>query len=98
MTFLPFLERFRDPILSGLKTVTTRSKAYGKAGDVLDTPFGRVRLVKVERRALAYVRDALWREEGVSSPVEFERIWNEIHTGRGFREDDVRYVHHFQKL
>lgn len=96
--FLPFMAQFRGPILAGVKTVTTRSKAYGKPGDVLDTPFGPVRLVKVEQAYLKYVRDHLWREEGVESPEAFVTIWNAIHPTRGFRDDDVRFVHQFEVM
>jgi hypothetical protein len=90
------MEEFRGPILSGRKTVTTRSKKYGEPGDVLDTPFGRVRLVKVEKATLGQVRDILWYQEGVESPEAFERVWASIHPGRGFRPDDVRFVHQFE--
>lgn len=96
--FLPFLPRFREPVLRGVKTITTRSKKYGEPGDVLRTPFGLVRLTRVERRTLAHVRDNLWREEGVTCPDEFELVWREIHSTRGFQPDDVRVVHHFEVI
>lgn len=46
---MPFRARFYQPILNGTKTATSRTKCYGKAGDVLDTSVGAIELTLVYR-------------------------------------------------
>lgn len=94
--FLAFYPRFREPVLTGVKTKTARTKRYGAPGDVLRTPFGDVRLVAVERVSLADVAEKHWREEGTSGPEEFKAVWSQIHPLRGFRPDDLVWLHRFE--
>lgn len=95
-TFLPFLPMFHPGLRDGTKVATTRSKRYGEAGDIVDSPVGPLRLLSVEKMALRTVRDNWWREEGVVSPGHFEKVWADIHPGTGFRPDDVKWLHLFE--
>lgn len=96
--FLPFLDEFHTKLKDGSKTATTRSKAYGAPGDVVDSPIGPLRLLEVRKAKLCDVRDHHWREEGVDSPQGFVDIWNRIHPKRGFNGDDERFLHLFERL
>ena len=92
---IPFLEEFREDVIKGKKTFTTRSKRYGEPGDTFDA-FGRTfKLINVNKRTLRFVRDYLYGVEGCSSPEEFERVWVKIHPRRGFVPDDKKWVHSF---
>ena len=95
---LPFLPRFKQPILTGEKTKTARTKKYGEPGDLLDTPFGTVRLLAVERVPLAEVAAKHFAQEGLTSPEAFEVVWCDIHPGRGFVPTDLVYLHTFQMV
>ncbi len=97
MTFLPIDERFREATLSGAKTVTSRNKKYGERGDILDTPFGvKVRLLDVGKVPLSTSKFVFYRETGVKSPAEFEKVWNELHPVKPYQDDHVVYLHKFK--
>jgi len=98
MTWLPFLPRFVPYIRAGDKTMTARSKPYGKAGDVLRTPAGPVRLLSVRHVCLGFVRDFCWDQEGLNSPQEFEEVWRQIHPKAGFDPGRKVYLHHFEHI
>jgi hypothetical protein len=98
LRFLPFRPEFEDAIRSGRKTVTTRTRRYGKPGDILDTPFGPVRLGRVERTLLAGVVPALYHEEGFDSPQEFIEMWTRLHPRKGFVPEQWVWVHEFEFL
>lgn len=94
--FMPFMPKFHRLIPTGQKTATTRSEAYGKPGDLLDTPVGVIRLLDVRAATLGWVRDYYWREEGCDGPKDFEDIWSTIHPRAGFREEAVKVLHVFE--
>lgn len=54
-------------------------------------------MVAVDAMPLGRARDAVWREEGMASPDEFERAWIENHPTRGFRPADTVWVHRFRR-
>lgn len=95
MAVLSFYPRFHDSIRQGIKTHTLRSKAYGEAGDVVPSSVGALRLIAVTEATPAWVRDNLWREEGCSSPEDFEAVWLQIHP-RAPAWDRPRFLHHFE--
>lgn len=97
-SYLPFRESFREAVISGRKTATTRSEAYGAVGDVLDTPFGSVELTDVRRVPLTLVANGFYAQEGLDSPEAFIAIWNEIHPRRKYRPEDVKTIHFFKFL
>lgn len=94
---LPFQPQWHAAVLAGSKTTTVRTKRYGAPGDEFDVEGIRFRLVAVEERPLARARDEVWREEGMASPEEFERVWAENHPTRGFRPSDAVWVHRFAR-
>ena len=84
-------------VLEGAKTATVRTRRYGAAGDEFELDGARFRLVEVAQMPLAAARDRGWREEGMASPDEFERVWAENHPTRGFRGADSVWVHRFER-
>jgi len=95
MKRLPFRPEFEEAVRSGQKTVTSRTRRYGSVGDVLDTPFGPVRLVSVVRMLLASVVARLWREEDFGNSGEFVDAWVRLHPRRGYIPEQWVWVHEF---
>lgn len=92
---LTFQERWRPLVLSGAKTTTVRAKRLALPGDAFDVDGVAFHVTSVEAMPLAKARDLVWREEGMASPDEFERVWVENHPARGFRPADSVWVHRF---
>lgn len=99
--FIPFHPMFFAQIEKGIKRMTTRTKRYGKPGDVLDygnadgTVRGRIRLVATERVPLCVVAEKYHREEGFADPDGFQRAWCDIHPGRGWMPELRVWLHTF---
>ena len=93
---LPFQPRWRPAVLDGSKTTTVRTKRYGSPGDEFELDGASFVLTHVEMIPLAKARDSVWKEEGMASAEEFERVWNENHPQRGFRGEDAVWVHRFE--
>jgi hypothetical protein len=95
---IPFQERWRDAMLTGRKTCTTRTKRYGQVGDTFIV-FGETFVILgIDRTTLEIVAQRLWQEEGCSSRKEFIEVWNGLHPRRGYRVDDRVWVHYFLPL
>lgn len=93
---LPFLPEWRDAMLAGRKTATTRRRPHASVGDTFEA-FGRTfRIVAVARMTLWDVESYWWKEEGVSSPVEFEAVWVRLHPRRKFVSTDRVCLHLFR--
>lgn len=95
---LPFKERFRKPLLNGIKTCTSRTRKWGQAGDIFEA-FGQKFLIEdIQCHPLSQVRDDLWQAEGCESEMDFEQAWNQIHPRRKFQPSQWVIVHFFKKL
>ncbi len=95
---LPFHDRFVDAIQSGRKTMTSRNSRYGKAGDILWTPAGFVRLLDVRKCEIETVAQEHYHEEGLDSPEEFREVWREIHPRKGWVPDQEIWLHEFEHI
>lgn len=96
---IPFQPKFADPIRSGRKTTTARTRRYGEPGFRLRTSFGfDIVITAVQKTPLAVVRDLYWKQEGVDSPEEFEAVWNSLHPRKGFDSEQEVWLHHFHVL
>lgn len=94
---LPFKPRFKEPMLQGTKTWTSRTRRYGKRGDTFEA-FGHEFLIeKVERRTLLDVADH-WRDEGCDNKHDFVTVWESIHRRKGFVLHQRVYVHIFRRI
>ena len=98
LVLLMFQERWRPAVLAGSKTSTVRSKRHGSGGDEFEVDGERFVLTAVEPMTLGDARDLLWREEGMDSPEEFERVWRDNHPRRGFQKSDQVWAHRFARV
>lgn len=94
----PFDPRFKEGLLSGSKTLTSRTKKLGNKGDTFRAFGGYFLLELVWREKLRRVRDLYYEEEGCSSPEEFEEVWKSLHPRKGFDPDLKIWVHKFGRL
>ena len=58
---IPFKDRFFVPMQIGQKTMTTRSKRYGKIGDTFTAGNTKFEIIKVKKIRLYIVQRDLWR-------------------------------------
>jgi hypothetical protein len=94
---IPFLEHFKESMLNGTKTMTTRSKRYGWKGDTFDAFGATFQIEKVYKAALSWIAKYCWQAEGCSSEQDFIDVWKSIHHKR----NDPRslwHVHEFRLL
>lgn len=94
---LPFQAEWRASVLDGRKTTTVRTRRFGAPGEAFEVDGARFVLTAVEAMPLARARDEVWREEGMASLEEFERVWARNHPARGFRGADSVWVHRFRR-
>jgi hypothetical protein len=98
---IPFLPRFKEPMLKGTKTWTSRTKRYGEPGDTFDAFDNEFEILKVERRTLEDILEH-WKEEGCSSKEDAVEVWRRLHPRRGFDRSfylsERLYVHIFRRI
>ncbi len=92
---IPFHERFWIEIMASRKTMTTRSKRYGKIGDFFCIHKTRCIITGVERMELGKIVKKFYHEEGFSSPGEFKKFWLTIH--RKWQPEKKFYLHTFKR-
>lgn len=92
-----FRDEFHDKIRSGVKTMTCRTSQLGKIGDRLVTPRGLViELLDVKQRYLGDVAHQFYKQEGLDSPDDFIRVWNELHYGLKYNAEREAWLHTFR--
>ena len=94
---IPFYSRFKKPMLDETKTLTSRTKKYGKPRDTFEAFGAEFILLAIEEHPLSFVAEH-WREEGCSSKQDFIDVWNKIHSWKGFIPNWIVQVHIFKKL
>ena len=94
---IPFLERFREPMLNGTKTMTSRNRKYGEPTDTFDAFDATFEIIEVCRLALGDIA-SFWQEEGCKSLEDFVETWKKIHPKRPYGLSDRFYVHRFKKV
>lgn len=95
---MPFLDEFKERLLVGRKTATTRSKRYGKPGDLF-TAFGATfRLKRVSPLSLNDIAGIYYWEEGFEHPHDFIEVWKHIHPRKGWTPDEMRFLHEFERV
>jgi hypothetical protein len=93
---IPFLPRFRKPMLNSVKTQTARTRPYGHKGDWFPA-FERKFILTCE----PYL-DTLetiagdWRIEGCISYGDFLEVWKQIHPIRLVDFHERFWVHRFK--
>jgi hypothetical protein len=77
--FIPFQPEFKEPMLSGKKTATTRSTRYGYPADWFSA-FGKIWvLTQVYPTFLDVIVSDHYLEEGFDSSADFIRCWDRLH-------------------
>lgn len=94
---IPFLPIFKDTMLSGIKTCTSRTRRYGQPGDKFEAWGEIFEIREIERLLLSTVRDKFYRHEGFTSPDEFVAVWTKLHPIKGFDPESAVYLHSFRK-
>lgn len=94
---IPFKLYFKNVMLNGQKTVTSRTKWYGKIGDTFDVFGATFEIIETYPSLLNDVACLHFREEGCRSTVEFIKIWESIHPRKGFVPSQVVKVHEFER-
>lgn len=94
---IPFQLEFKEPMLSGKKTMTTRPKKYGQPGDWFKAFGATFLLTEVYQVHLNLVAFTCYNEEGFNSPQEFRECWDKLHPHVTFEEKPNRpvYLHRF---
>ncbi len=96
LVFISFNNRFRQPMINGAKTCTSRPRQMANVGDCFQT-FGEYFIItEVNQMTLDFAANGLWKEEGTKSPEDFISIWKVIHPFRGFDPNWIVYVHWFK--
>ena len=97
MLTITFRPQFREALLDGRKTATSRTKLLGNPGDRFRAFGATFILQDVRLVTLGLVARERWREEGARSQDDFKRIWASIHPRIGFRETYLVYLYTFTK-
>lgn len=94
---IPFLERFREPMLNNTKTITSRTKIYGGKGDWFDAFDATFRLDSVYAQPFKIIR-LQWKAEGCKSEEDFMSVWKQIHPRKEFQPNELLFVHRFHRV
>ena len=95
---IPFMDEFRQPMILGKKTVTSRNKKYGEPKDTFKNWGIEFRLEWIDYLPLAIVASNYYREEGFNHPDDFVECWGKLHPRKGFIPDHKVYMHKFKRL
>lgn len=96
--YIPFMEIFRDKMLSSKKTATSRTRKYGEVGDFFKIFGATFTITKVYRYRLDCVAYLLCHQEGTEDPEDFKKGWATIHPRRGYVPEQEVWVHEFKKV
>ncbi len=95
--YIPFLKRFETPMLNDTKTMTSRTKKYGKIGDTFDIFGATFEITEIGRLQLGDIL-SFWKEEGMTSIEDFEHTWKQIHPYKPYRLSEMFYCHKFRRV
>lgn len=95
---IPFRKEFKDKILNGEKTMTTRTRPYGGKGDCF-WAFGALFILESVRLiSLCDVAIFHHKKEGFDTVPEFKDCWNRIHPRKRYQPDRLVYLHEFREV
>ncbi len=95
---IPFREEFRDLLLTGGKTATSRNTGYGAPGTVFEAFGARFVITAIRRLTLREVAEKHFAEEGLESAEEFVDVWQKVYPFRGFDPDHRVWYHEFRRV
>lgn len=95
---IPFLESFKEDMLTDNKTATTRNKKYGKKGDRFKAFNDMFELTHIVEVPLVFVSGFFYKEEGFKNSAEFIDCWRKIHPRKGYVPDQIAWLHLFMRV
>ena len=96
MIELPFMPEFKDRMLSGRKTATTRTRKFGEAGEHFAAFGVEFVFTSVVRVYLQDVVSTSYKVEGFNSQPEFIECWKKIHPWKGYLPEQKVWYHQFK--
>lgn len=94
---IPFKAYWKQHLLSGSKTCTTRTARYGKVGDTFRAFGAEFVITDLKYTTLQDVRDNYYTKEGCSTPFVFETAWCSIHPAARFKPELKVWLHFFER-
>ena len=94
---IPFKPMFKEAMLTGKKTWTSRTRQLANPGDTFQAFGTTFRIKGIYRMKLDVVTWLHHKEEGCSTPAEFIQVWKQIHPRKGYLPLQEVIVHEFQK-
>ena len=95
---IPFLAEFKERMLSGQKTFTSRTKRYGREGDIFKA-FGHLfALTAVYKGSLRFVANKRYLDEGFPNTEAFIEVWKRLHPRKGYDPNQTVWIHRFKKI
>jgi hypothetical protein len=94
---IPFREEFREKMLKGFKTATTRMKKYGDKGDTFEAFGATFEIVEAMNVYLSQVATWFFESEGFETRRAFVKCWKKIHPKKGYDSGQVVWLHLFQR-
>ena len=93
---IPFKPDFKDLMLRGQKTATSRTKKYGEVGDKF-VAFGQIFVITdIQKFVLGIIATYHYEAEGFDNPKEFEKCWAKLHPRKGFDPYQYVFYHSFK--
>ena len=94
---IPFLPRFKDPMLAETKVMTCRTKKYGEPGDSFEAFGALFTVTHVMRMRLGYVISDCFVQEGCVSVQDLQEVWISIHPTKGIDPEQIVWAHCFRR-
>lgn len=95
---IPFQEQFKEALLSGKKTETSRNKKYGGIGWEFEAFGAKFAILDIRKVELRVVAEHHFDKEGFESPREFVDCWEKIHPIKGYFPDHKVWLHTFKRI
>jgi len=95
---IPFQPEWKEKLLNGEKTCTSRTKKYGKPNDWFEIFGNSFRIITIVRFPLEDIAKFLYDKEGCDSPDEFKEIWQGLHPRKGWIPEQVVFTHFFRRI
>ena len=94
---IPFKEEFKERMVSGKKTCTSRTKRYGITGDKFKIFGMEFELTRVQQVELFEIANNQFEKEGFDSYQEFINCWNRIHPRKKYNPFQLIWAHFFKR-
>lgn len=93
-----FKAYWKQALLSGKKTSTTRTFKSSKQGDTFEAYGGTFEIVNICKVKLGTVHTDFWKDEGCDSPEHFEQVWCSIHPLARLKPELLVWIYFFRRI